>query len=276
MMEIELLEVLLAKKKSVFFRFFSCLIFVFMAACSSGKSVETVKPELLLRAERAVLLNAEKEAEKLYSRFIISFPHSIYIGDAYYQLGQISLKDQSYTRARRELNEALRRARRQEVEFLAAWALSRAWLEDGNLEESYRHAQALKIYERILEKHENIAEMDELLFRAGESAMILSQSGRAQKYFKQLVMKYPRSKWTREVQSRGLTKIMVIAVQLGAFRTRVHAEKLMKKLRHDHFKPYLLHEELYFVRVGHYKTYESAMKMLKSLKKSGYPGFLVP
>ncbi len=65
-------------------------------------------------------------------------------------------------------------------------------------------------------------------------------------------------------------------VQVGAFRTRMPADRLLRELQNQGFPAFLVYEDgLYKVRVGAFQDMENGIRMERQVRGLGYPTVLV-
>ena len=65
-------------------------------------------------------------------------------------------------------------------------------------------------------------------------------------------------------------------VQIGAFRTRMPAQRLVDELQSRGFPAFMVYDDgLYKVRVGAFLNMDHAVQMERNLRNMGYPTMLV-
>ena len=65
-------------------------------------------------------------------------------------------------------------------------------------------------------------------------------------------------------------------VQVGAFRSRDNAERLLEELKSQDFPGFLTYRDgLYRVQVGAFRELDNAVRMEQRLRQKGYPTYLV-
>lgn len=163
------------------------------------------------------------------------------------------------------------------------YILGLSYLKDGN------YLRASDIFEIILNEFDQSIFKEEALLGLADSYFLKEDFPKAQQYYQQLLSQKPESKY-HAIASERLSQIEIrtgqaegisYTVQVGAFKSKLNATRLMQKLISNKFPAYM--EELnsgdsvsYRVRIGKMNQLKEAQELKEKLEKKGYAAKIFP
>ncbi len=241
---------------------------------------------------RQFLAGRHSEAKRHLESFLAKGPRATDAADAHYTLGAIALRAGEAQEATRHFSAALRSPRNDDVLVGAELGLARAQFLKGE----YRQCRAT--CEDLLGDDRFAARADELLMLLAESTERAGLHSEAQRYYQQLVRRFPSSPLADRARQRlgeapgsvtptappsmpPATPIGRFSVQVAALGSASKAEALRRRLSAQGY-PALVKmiragsRSLHAVRVGSYRTEGEAKRAAAQLKRAGHSTIIKP
>lgn len=189
-------------------------------------------------------------------------------GLAYIKLGE-------FTKARESFREILK-MRGDEFRQGAHIGMADSYFEEKDFD------RAIGIYEKILTVYPRAMRLPGVYYNLGLCYKEKDNPARANSYFRRIKEEYNASFEAGKVSylQPGKEEPNFYIIQLGAFKGLRNAKKLVKKLSRKKYDSYIQKtgrdgSVLYRVRGGKFSNKHYARKLLRSLKKHGFPAEII-
>ncbi len=194
---------------------------------------------------------------------------------ALYLRGQCQLRLGQRNRAIRDLQVALRTVRNQTLRALIETQFGNVAYDDGD------YATACRWYRDAVTRLPAEPPADRVLFQYGSALQRVGAFDDARKVFARVYHAFPRSPHAAAARDKHDWDKPYFAVQCGAFNQPAASQQAAARLRERGLEARSLPEvragqRRYVVRVGQYRTYAEAERMLRQVQGYQPDAFVVP
>ncbi len=255
-----------SQKKSLFI-----LIAIFIFTLGSPAFSLSSIPEI----ETAILKGDYNLSQKLAKDLLDKNQSGSESQQAAYYLGLSHLKLKQYPPALEVFDRLIKDSHDKPLQFKAYLGKIDAYYLLGQYEE------ALSTAKKLLKKKYRPDALSLVYLRLARSSLKMAQWYQAQEYLQKIITEFPESLEAGSARQL-LEEKQFFALQLGAFRDRERAERLIFELGQKNYYAYIVETKdkdgvkFYRVRLGQYAALEEAYQMQLELTKLGYPAEIYP